>query len=110
MLSRAMPRITALMLVLLVVEFLDEFVFGTREAAWPLIRTDLGLSYVQIGLLLSVPSIVGDLVKPGIGILGDVWRRRWLVLGGGVARRPKGRRHGEQNRGQRRNDPVSSNH
>jgi FSR family fosmidomycin resistance protein-like MFS transporter len=73
-----------ILLTFLIIEFLDEFVFGTREAAWPLIRTDLGLSYVQIGLLLSVPSIVGDLVKPGIGILGDVWRRRWLVLGGGV--------------------------
>lgn len=31
-------------LSLLAIEFLDEFVFGAREAAWPLIRTDLGLS------------------------------------------------------------------
>jgi FSR family fosmidomycin resistance protein-like MFS transporter len=69
---------------LLAIEFLDEFVFGIREAAWPLIRTDLGLGYAQIGLLLSVPSVVSDLVEPVLGILGDVWRRHLVVLGGGV--------------------------
>jgi FSR family fosmidomycin resistance protein-like MFS transporter len=71
-------------LVLLAIEFLDEFVFGAREAAWPLIRTDLGLSYVQIGLLLGVPSLASSVIEPGLGILGDVWRRRVLILGGGV--------------------------
>jgi FSR family fosmidomycin resistance protein-like MFS transporter len=71
-------------LVFLLIEFLDEFVFGVREAAWPLIRADLGLTYAQIGLLLGVPSLVSNLVEPFLGILGDVWRRRVLVLGGGV--------------------------
>jgi FSR family fosmidomycin resistance protein-like MFS transporter len=79
-----MPRITALMLVLLVVEFLDEFVFGMREAGWPLIRDDLDLSYAQIGILLSLPRLLGSVVEPPIGILGDVWKRKWLILGGGV--------------------------
>lgn len=69
---------------LLLIEFLDEFVFGAREAAWPLIRTDLGLSYAQIGLLLSLPSLASSLIEPFLGILGDVWRRRVLILGGGV--------------------------
>ncbi len=68
---------------LLVIEFLDEFVYGAREAAWPLIRDDLGLSYAQIGLLLGVPSVVGNLIEPFLAILGDVWRRRVIVLGGG---------------------------
>ena len=72
-------------LTLLAVEFLDELVFGIREAAWPLIRDDLSLSYTQIGVLLSVSPIVGHLVEPALGILGDVWRRRALVLAGGVA-------------------------
>jgi MFS transporter, FSR family, fosmidomycin resistance protein len=71
-------------LTLLLIEFLDEFVFGAREAAWPLIRTDLSLSYAQIGLLLGVPSLVSSVVEPFLGILGDVWRRRVLVLGGGA--------------------------
>ncbi|HEX8283564.1 MAG TPA: MFS transporter [Pyrinomonadaceae bacterium] len=72
-------------LTLLAVEFLDELVFGVREAAWPLIRDDLGLSYTQVGLILSVPPVVGNIVEPALGILGDVWRRRALVLAGGVA-------------------------
>ena len=71
-------------LTLLAIEFLDEFVFGAREAAWPLIRTDLGLNYAQIGLLLGLPSLVSSLVEPFLGILGDIWRRRILILGGGV--------------------------
>ncbi|MBV8857333.1 MAG: MFS transporter [Acidobacteria bacterium] len=71
-------------LTLLAVEFLDEVVFGLREAAWPLMRDDLRLSYTQVGVVLSVPPIVGHLVEPLLGVLGDVWRRRALVLAGGV--------------------------
>jgi FSR family fosmidomycin resistance protein-like MFS transporter len=69
---------------LLAVEFLDELVFGVREAAWPLMRDDLRLSYTQVGVILGVPPVVGNLVEPVFGVLGDVWRRRALVLGGGV--------------------------
>jgi MFS transporter, FSR family, fosmidomycin resistance protein len=68
----------------LLIEFLDELVFGVNEAAWPLIRTDLHLSYIQIGLLLSVPGIVSAILEPLLGILGDVWKRRLLILGGGI--------------------------
>ena len=69
---------------LLAVEFLDEVVFGLREAAWPLIRDDFRLSYTQVGVILSVPPVVGHVVEPLLGVLGDVWRRRALVLAGGV--------------------------
>jgi FSR family fosmidomycin resistance protein-like MFS transporter len=71
-------------LTLLAVEFLDELAFGVREAAWPLIRDDLQLTYTQVGVVLSVPVVFGNLVEPAVGILGDVWRRRALVLAGGV--------------------------
>ena len=71
-------------LTLLAVEFLDELVFGVRETAWPLIRDDLRLTYTQVGIVLSVPAVFGNLVEPAVGILGDVWRRRALVLAGGV--------------------------
>ena len=74
----------ALILTLLLIEFLDEFVFGAREAAWPLIRDDLGLSYVQVGVLLGVPGVVSGVLEPFLGILGDVWRRRVLTLCGGA--------------------------
>jgi FSR family fosmidomycin resistance protein-like MFS transporter len=55
-----------------------------REAAWPLIRRDLGLDYVAIGLLITVPNVVGSLVQPVLGLLGDTGRRRIVVLIGGV--------------------------
>jgi FSR family fosmidomycin resistance protein-like MFS transporter len=59
-------------------------VFRTREAAWPLIRNDLGMIYLQLGLLLSIPSWIGNLIEPIIGIKGDIWNRRSLVIGGGL--------------------------
>jgi MFS transporter, FSR family, fosmidomycin resistance protein len=68
----------------LLIEFLDELVFGLGETAWPLIRTDLHLTYTQIGLLLSMPGIVAAFIEPFLGILGDVWKRRLLILGGGI--------------------------
>lgn len=58
--------------------------FGVHEAAWPLIRHDLHLSYIQIGILLGVPGLVSTVVEPVLGILSDVWRRRALILGGGL--------------------------
>ena len=79
-----MRKLSAFVLTLLAIEFLDEFVFGAREAAWPLIRDDLSLTYAQIGILLGVPSVIASLIEPWLGILGDVWRRRVLVLGGGL--------------------------
>ena len=82
--GRCLRRAAIFTLTLLAIEFLDEFVFGAREAAWPLIRTDLGLSYAQIGLLLGLPSLVSSLIEPFLGILGDIGRRRILVLGGGL--------------------------
>ena len=81
---KAVLRPSTFVITLLAIEFLDEFVFGAREAAWPLIRTDLGLNYIQIGLLLSLPSLVSSIIEPFLGVLGDVWKRRVLILGGGV--------------------------
>ena len=75
----------ATLLIFLAIEFLDELVGGVAGAAWPLVRNDLDLTYVQIGLLLSVPGLFSTFVEPVIGILGDVGYRRLLVVGGGVA-------------------------
>lgn len=74
----------SVLMTLLMIEFLDELVFGAKEAAWPLIRNDLFLDYLQVGLLLSMPNLASTLIEPLIGILGDTWRRRVLVLVGGV--------------------------
>jgi MFS transporter, FSR family, fosmidomycin resistance protein len=55
-----------------------------REAAWPLLREDLELSYAEIGVLLSVPFYASALLEPVFGVLGDTRFRRVVVLAGGV--------------------------
>jgi FSR family fosmidomycin resistance protein-like MFS transporter len=82
--ARVARRLTAFALILLVIEFLDEFVFGLEQAAWPLIRDDLQLTYLQIGLLFSLPRVFGSAIEPLLGVLADTRWRRALVLGGGV--------------------------
>src|SRR4028118_63913 len=72
-------------IIFLAIELLDELVDGVRGAAYPLIRTDLHLSYVQVGLLLTIPNTISSLIEPILGILGDLGQRRQLILGGGVA-------------------------
>lgn len=71
-------------MVYYLIEFLDELIFGVSEATWPFIKSDLGLTYTQIGILMTVPGIFSTLVEPFLGILGDVWKRRLLILGGGA--------------------------
>ncbi len=83
-LRRYLTRMSGFVLMLLIIELLDEILFGAREAAWPLIRTDLGLTYVQIGLLTTVPTLLANVIEPAIGILGDTWKRRTLIVGGGI--------------------------
>lgn len=71
-------------LIYLLIEFVDELVFGVGEVALPFLRDDLRLTYTQIGLLLSLPGIIGAFIEPFIGILGDVWKRRLLIITGGI--------------------------
>jgi FSR family fosmidomycin resistance protein-like MFS transporter len=71
-------------IIYLVIKYLDELVFGVGEVALPLMRKDLALTYTQIGLLLSLPGIIAAFIEPFIGILGDVWRRRLLIIIGGL--------------------------
>src|SRR5215216_4320731 len=71
-------------LIYLLIEFVDELVFGVGETAWPLFRNDLHLTYTQIGLLLSLPGIIAAFIEPFIGILGDVWKRRLIITVGGI--------------------------
>src|SRR5262245_66658551 len=70
--------------VLLAAEVLDELVFGAREAAWPLVRQVLGLSYAELGLLLGLSTYGGTLLEPFVVILGATRWRRWALLGGGL--------------------------
>jgi FSR family fosmidomycin resistance protein-like MFS transporter len=81
---RALRGPAVFAMTLLVVEFLDELVFGVREAAWPLIRDELSLTYAQVGLLLGLPNLFASLIEPVLGVLGDVWKRWVLITLGGL--------------------------
>jgi FSR family fosmidomycin resistance protein-like MFS transporter len=85
---RALLRLLAasadLAAIFLAIEFLDELVYGLLGAAWPLIRNDLGLTYAQIGLLVGFPLILGNVIEPALGLLGDLGRRKRIVLAGGL--------------------------
>jgi MFS transporter, FSR family, fosmidomycin resistance protein len=69
----------------LAVELVDELADGTRAAALPLIRHDLGLSYGQLGLLASAPILIGGLLELPVGALAGPGRRRHrIILAGGA--------------------------
>jgi MFS transporter, FSR family, fosmidomycin resistance protein len=83
--SKAARKMVQLIIIFLVIELLDELVDGVRGAAWPLIRHDLHLSYMQVGILLTIPNTIASLIEPILGIWADIGQRRQLILGGGVA-------------------------
>lgn len=69
-------------MVLYAIELLDELIYGLYGATLPLLKEDLALNYVQVGLLSTLPGLVGIALEPFIGILGDTRYRRALVRGG----------------------------
>lgn len=69
---------------LLLMEFVDELVDGALSAAWPAIRSDLLLSYAQVGLALGLPRLVGNAADVLVGVLADMGHRRALMTTGGV--------------------------
>lgn len=78
-------NILLFVLALYSVELLDEFIYGLQGAVLPHLKTSLALTYTQVGLLLTVPSLVAMFAEPIIGLLGDTKHRRALVMGGLVA-------------------------
>src|SRR6185436_16501035 len=71
-------------MIYFLIEFLDELVFGISEAALPFIRDDLHLNYAQIGLALSLPGFIGNFIEPFLFAISDVWKRRAVILLGGI--------------------------
>jgi FSR family fosmidomycin resistance protein-like MFS transporter len=71
--------------VALAVEFADELVDGVKGAALPAIQHSLRLDYSQLGLLASMPLVLGGALELPLGLLaGQGRRRRAAILGGGV--------------------------
>ena len=75
----------SLAFLFLLIEFFDELNYGAEGAALPAIRTDLHLSYAQVGLLLGLPSIINTFIEPVLMLLGDTRWRKQIMLGGGLA-------------------------
>jgi MFS transporter, FSR family, fosmidomycin resistance protein len=85
--ERARPRQAGawVLAAALAVVLVDELVDGAKNAALPLMRTDLRLTYGQIGLLASVPLLLGSVLELPLGVVaGHGRRRRLAVLGGGA--------------------------
>lgn len=83
--NKVTRKIFLLTTIFLVIELLDETIDGVYSPALPLIRNDLHLDYIQVGMLLSIPSTVGSIIESILGIWGDIGQRRQLILVGGVS-------------------------
>lgn len=65
--------------------FTDELLFGATNVLLPTIRSSLGLSYAQVGLLTTALEYTALVVDPIASLLIDVWQRRWLLALGALA-------------------------
>jgi len=48
----------------------------------PIYAAMLGATDAFLGFIVSVSTLTGMMLKPGIGILSDRWGRRWWLLTG----------------------------
>ena len=75
----------AMLAAALAAELVDELADGAKSASVPLIQQTLHLTLAQVGLLASVPLLLGSLLELPLGILAGTGRRRRLaVLAGGA--------------------------
>jgi MFS family permease len=77
-----LQHLSVLRVALLSTTLLDEIVSGFPIVGLPLVRDHLGLSYAQVGLLLSIGGIVSIVVEPVTNLLSDRTPRRYWILGG----------------------------
>ena len=85
LISNILKGATSLTFLFMLIEFFDELNYGVGNAALPAIRTDLGMTYVQVGLLLGLPGIINTFIEPVLMLLGDTRYRKHIMLGGGLA-------------------------
>jgi MFS family permease len=78
------PR--AAVLTIVAEGFLGRLTFGMVSFALPLYALSLGLSLTEIGLLVSLRSVLEVVLKPPAGWLADRIGVRPVYVGGGVAR------------------------
>lgn len=81
---RILRRLTFFVFMMLVIEYLDEFAYSILEVARPLIRDAFALTYVELGLITTIPILVAIIIEPIAGLFADTGKRRWLIIGGGL--------------------------
>ena len=74
----------SLTVLFLLIEFFDELHYGIGNAALPALRTTLGLSYAQVGMLLGLPGVINAFIEPFLMLLGDTGLRKRLIIAGGL--------------------------
>lgn len=74
-------RLTALFLM---IEFVDELVDSLCGTSLPAIRTELALTYIEVGALYSAPHVFGSVAELAFGLLADQGHRTKMMLAGGV--------------------------
>ncbi len=58
--------------------FLD-MVTSTVPIALPLLKSNLDLSYTQVGLVITVLNLTSSVAQPVFGIMSDRWQSTWMV-------------------------------
>ena len=79
----ALRRLPFLMLVLLFVDFIDEFASGIPTVGIPGIQSDFELTYTTAAFLVFTgPIFVSWILEPPIFLLVDRYPKKWFVCGG----------------------------
>ncbi len=78
--ARLIPYGWELLILLWLAFFLHQADRQIFNNLLPLIRTDLRLSDVQLGMVASVFTVVFGLCVLAGGYAADVWRRKWIIL------------------------------
>src|SRR4030067_3584056 len=69
--SNLLRGVIPLTFLFLLIEYFDELNYGIENVALPAIRLDLGVSYVQIGMLLWLPGSINTLIEPELMLVVD---------------------------------------
>ena len=67
--------------ILLSYGLMDEFVSAIPVIGAPLLRSDLGLGYGELGLLFAVAALSGFVFEPTLGLWSDRHGKRWWLIG-----------------------------
>lgn len=70
-----------MLFVLWIAFFLHQGCRQIYNSVIPLIKTDLGLSDVQAGLVSSIFTLVYGVLVPVAGLVGDRFPRKWIIFG-----------------------------